>query len=509
VNSSLGRVEVKELCERRKFARKCGCVSRFTQQEDRASHAFQPSNKQSPDGHYHRCDLRSTINTALGSVSTSFYSLYSMATSREISGEISELIQRDTTNISHRANRVAAHELSRFSPEDVALILAQLHPEIERLGNNDPCGPAFNQYTNFPLWMHAVIGSLLATGTLMLVPLQLGAAVGLLFKRRFKALWREIPTPTIMLLSWGMGMTAYAKPAPRLVEQSIQPGVALCVNRNGSFKLLKRGYSVVSHVWGETMGWQTPTSWGPVELPLRKKGLYLGHLQKFFDRCDAEWLWLNVLAMPEVYEDMPDGEKERTEQLRVQITNRLRGVYERADRVVVLDTLLLRLHTGSMIDVAVILALSRWMTRLWCFTESRLAKSVVLKTADAAFDLDELLDFLYQTINNEDHRYFPLVLRLASLRPVSEENVGFLRSALHDTAGDPPHLVKIYHGCENRYTDVEVDQARALYPFLDLQWTSGWSLKDGLRHVQESFPEQRDMLERYCRYRNLESLLPL
>lgn len=100
--------------------------------------------------------------------------------------------------------------------------------------------------------------------------------------------------------------------------------------------------------------------------------------------------WIDVLAMPE----------ERTEEVRVQIINRLRGVYERADQVIVLGSLLLRLHTGSMIDVAVIRPLSSW---LWCFTESWLARSGVLKAEDAAFDLDELLNLLFKTVHNEKH----------------------------------------------------------------------------------------------------------
>jgi hypothetical protein len=73
---------------------------------------------------------------------------------------------------------------------------------------------------------------------------------------------------------------------------------------------------------------------------------------------------IDVLAMPKVYKDMSEAEKERTEEVRVQIINRLRGVYERADQVIVPGSLLLRLHTGSMINVAVILALSRWISWL-------------------------------------------------------------------------------------------------------------------------------------------------
>jgi hypothetical protein len=115
-----------------------------------------------------------------------------------------------------------------------------------------------------------------------------------------------------------------------------------------------------------------------------------------------------------------------------------------------------------MIEVAVILALSRWMSRLWCFMESWLARAVVLKTADAAFDLDELLDLLFKTVNNEEHRYSPFLYRLSDLRPASEENTGFIRSVLREDDRNPPLLAKMYHGCGNRYTDVEVDQVRAL-----------------------------------------------
>ncbi len=92
------------------------------------------------------------------------------------------------------------------------------------------------------------------------------------------------------------------------------------------------------------------------------------------------------------------------------IVNSLRDIYTRADRVVYLDGLLLRLHSRSMIDLAVNLCLSRWIRRLWPFTET---KQVLLKT----FDLDAILQFLYQIDTNKDHRYFPILTRLAPLRP--------------------------------------------------------------------------------------------
>lgn len=101
-----------------------------------------------------------------------------------------------------------------------------------------------------------------------------------------------------------------------------------------------------------------------VEVPLRKKGAGPGASAEVLQSLYCGMAVIDVLAMPEVYENISEAEKERTEEVRVQIINRLRGVYERADQVIVLGSLLLRLHTGSMINVAVILALSRWISWL-------------------------------------------------------------------------------------------------------------------------------------------------
>jgi hypothetical protein len=117
--------------------------------------------------------------------------------------ETSELIQRHSTIFTHRANRVAADELRNFSSVEVAFILSQLHPEKQIPGNNDPSGPCFNRYSVIPLWAQAEAYSMLATGALTLIPLQVGAAVYLLFKGRWRAIWREILTPTTLLLSQG------------------------------------------------------------------------------------------------------------------------------------------------------------------------------------------------------------------------------------------------------------------------------------------------------------------
>lgn len=85
-------------------------------------------------------------------------------------------------------------------------------------------------------------------------------------------------------------------------------------------------------------------------------------------------MWVDVLAMPEALEDIKPAEKEAAERLRVGVINCLRSIYTRADKVVVIDTLLLRLSTRSPVEVAVVVCLGFWITRLWMYTQARLAK---------------------------------------------------------------------------------------------------------------------------------------
>jgi len=126
---------------------------------------------------------------------------------------------------------------------------------------------------------------------------------------------------------------------------------ALCINRYGSYKIMTGGYAVMSHVWGQTMGSNGLKGFGPVDLSLRKRGIYFDHFLKFFMRCNAEWLWVDVIAMPAVLEDMSSSEQEEVEKLRVGVINCLYNIYTRADKVVILDSMVLRLQTGSVVDV--------------------------------------------------------------------------------------------------------------------------------------------------------------
>ncbi|KAI4137324.1 MAG: hypothetical protein L6R39_007352 [Caloplaca ligustica] len=419
---------------------------------------------------------------------------------------IAALIQEYEPNITNRSKRVASTELSRWTIEEVKGVMDQLVARTNRSGSDEPCGPEFNHINKSlksNLLMQLGIWSIIGFGTIFLLPVQVGAAIYLLLHGRVSPIWREIPKPTALLFDWSTGLHAFVKAPMSLIKKAIEREEALCVNRKGKFMLRKDNYAVLSHVWGETMGWMTKDSWGPVELDLRKRGIAYYHFQKFFRRCDAKWLWVDVLAMPEVYEDMSPTEKAHTEALRTGVINNLRTIYTQADKIVCLDSLLLRLRSGSMVDVAVTISLGRWIARLWTFTETKLAKRVILKTEDATFDLDEIIAFFYETINNEDHRYFHMFARLAPLRPVPSGFRCWLGYLCRPDSYEPELFKEIYWGCENRLSEVKIDQARALFPVLELKWVPGWTLQQGLQHMAGVYPGDKDSLLRYCDYRGI------
>lgn len=150
----------------------------------------------------------------------------------------------------------------------------------------------------------------------------------------------------------------------------------------------------------------------------------------------------------------------------------------------------------SLVDAAYILSMGHWMTRLWPMTECWLACKVVLRTEDQSFDLDVIIDYLARTINNDQHRYYPLLARLTPVRPTppwSERLISYGDSKNPDSQ----IFDRIYRASETKNTSVEIDIARVSFPFLNLKWDYEWSLEDGLRHIEEKFPDQRDWLRHY------------
>ena len=390
-------------------------------------------------------------------------------------------------------------ELRDWSIEEVDLLLRRLRPMGSEAGSSAPCGPRYNilsPYSGRLMLSTAILASRLFAVSLM-IPFHLGTAFYLAFRRRRKTIWTDLPQLTFVI--W---CTLATIPDPlietpqALIRRSIDESKALCVNRHGSFRLMSGGYTVMSHAWQETMAWQSPTEWGPVSLELRKRGFSLDHLQRCIDKCETDWLWLDQIAMPEVFEDMDAAQKSQTERLRIDIINNLHTIYTRSDKVMIVDSALMRLDTSSLVDAAIVLSLGYWMTRLWPMTECRLAPKVLLKTDDQSFDLDVIIDYLPRTINNHEHRYYPLLKRLTSLRPTPPWSE---RLFVYGDPKIPESQIfnDICRASETRYTQVEIDIAKVLFPLLNLRWEYEWTVEDGLHHIEGKYPDQSQLLRQY------------
>lgn len=398
----------------------------------------------------------------------------------------------------HRATRNVAFELKHFSLDDLERMLSCLDRYPSTPGSRYPCGPVFNKHrAALPIWLRGLVWPFLLAGTAALLPLQIGAGMVFVMQGRFHALAAEIPTPTRLLFGLYSDVFSFVKAPLPLVREAVRRDAALCVNGAGQFSVRSGGhadgYAVMSHVWGETMGWRTPEAWGPVELSVRKRGVAYAHFRRFFDRCGAESLWIDVLAMPEVLEDMTPAQKDEAEVLRLGVINCFRSIVTRADCVVVLDSVLLRLRSCSPVDIAVALCLGEWMARLWTYVEARLAKKVVLKTRDASFDLDTVIEFFGRTVLNEEDRYYNLLRRLWPLRDVEKTGVVWDETSTMKCA---------CMGCENRYTNVELDSVRILFPLFDMEWERGWTLQEGLLRLVEEHPEEK-CIQQWCDYRKI------
>jgi hypothetical protein len=288
---------------------------------------------------------------------------------------------------SSRARKVASNDLKRWTPADVDLVLRQ----VQMTGRDkNPCGPLFNQRRGTGIGLKAFVYSVLGFGIAITLPFVVAVAVGRFFKRwKFavvKESWAKSPIPNF--ISIFREFDSYIKAPLNLVRQSIEQKIALCVNRSGEFKVMTSGYTVMSHVWEETLGWMSPTAFGKVDLSLRKMGVARSHFLRFFDRCNSTWLWVDFLAIPEILEDMSVAEQAEIERLRIGVINNLNTIYCSADKVVVLDTLALQLKTGSLLDVAVVMSVGRWITRICTVAETKSARKVTIKTADGQADLD-------------------------------------------------------------------------------------------------------------------------
>ncbi|KAK2029154.1 monocarboxylate transporter [Colletotrichum zoysiae] len=401
---------------------------------------------------------------------------------------LQEVLQRHGIG-SRRAIFTSTREFSRWEAADLEAVLHQVRLRGQ---DHNPCGRDFNQYRGLGIgskvFMYSCMGSCLA----LAMPILIVHSTIRLFRQStfavFRQTWNEYGLSNLLALAFDFDK--YIKAPLNLVQQSVAQKAALCVNADGKFKIMHRGYSVMSHVWEETMGWNSPEGFGKVDLSLRKRGIHKAHFRKFFDRCGATWLWVDVLAMPEVLEDMSPQQQSETESLRVGVINNLNNIYRNADKVVVLDSLALQLKTGSLVDVAVVLCLGRWVTRMWTLAEARLGRRVLIKTEDGEADLDEVIALLEGDVLGSVPRYAGLANTLLAKRGTIPPRARY----------DLADLTAAYKFGQ---TGEAIDNVRSAYPLLDLSWEVGWDERQAVLHLKETLSAESNALRTFCTDRGL------
>ena len=253
----------------------------------------------------------------------------------------------------------------------------------------------------------------------------------------------------------------WLSPPRELMQQAAREKKALCVNKAMQWDLRSGGYAALSHVWIE--GLQREET---------KGGLSVEKLQRVFillekAKIDIEWIWTDVLVIPGgggLTSSLED------EMLTTDIINTMELVYKRAEMVVIIDAMVLQLYAQSLEDIAVVLLLGRWHSRMWTFQESSLANKAVIITATRICTLQDLVSFAATAEASNYNKYHKIWLKLATM-------------SKPDRGISIPDLTTI---CSTRKAGVEIDYARALFGVLGLKWEYGMTKEQGLQRILNS-----------------------
>ena len=193
------------------------------------------------------------------------------------------------------------------------------------------------------------------------------------------------PSPThFPLRRDNAAVEEWVRPSLELMEKSAKEEKVLCVDKHGEFSLRDgddEPYMALSHSWSEGLC-----------ADAEGRGLALWQIQDVFHRAESsgvEWLWVDALAVPN-WRDLSPREKE----LNRLLVNRMYDIYANAAGVVVLDALLLHMHSTHPADVAIGALMGQWMTRVWTYQELKMASEAFFVTATGTCKYTEIVKYL-------------------------------------------------------------------------------------------------------------------
>lgn len=157
--------------------------------------------------------------------------------------------------------------------------------------------------------------------------------------------------------------------------------------------------------------------------------------------------------------------------LTTDIINTLPLVYSRAGAVIIVDALVLQLHSDDLTDIAMTLVCGRWTTRVWTFQEIRLAQHALVLTATGYHVYSDITSHLKKLADLQPDRHRRMWLRLAILEKNEDRGLSI------------PDIVM---ACGSRRSGTDVDYARAFFPVLGLKWEYGMTREEGMQMIYRS-----------------------
>ena len=267
-----------------------------------------------------------------------------------------------------------------------------------------------------------------------------------------------------------------------LVERSAKEGLALCINKQGEFDLLEKGYFCISHVWEEGIRADAD----------HNRGVPTHRIKQIFERIsliDAEWIWLDGLAIPGGNRSLTFQEEEQ----KTAIINSLAEIYEKCEAILIFDALTMHLRSSDPIDTAAVLVCGKWMTRVWTWQEIKVAHKALIMTATSTVNFREMFETLRiqagvgpgpqydrgsrDTLANQ--KYYDLFMAIAVLSRDDEVGISLADIAMASTT---------------RKTGNDIDYARAYFPALRLKWRSRMSREEAMQVIYESMRESATRL---------------
>lgn len=261
---------------------------------------------------------------------------------------------------------------------------------------------------------------------------------------------------------WAVNDVKWISPSRTMMQRSVQEQAALCVNAKAEWSLRISDYVALSHVWIE--GLQRDNT---------RNGLASDKFSAIFAllherQIAAEWIWADVLVLPGRH---PTAASSADEMLTIDIINTLPLIYSRASAVLILDALVLQLHSETLTDIAVALVCGRWATRVWTFQEIKLAERALVVTAIGTRQYSDIVDHIHSLAEVQPDRYRTMYIRLA----VAQKNPGIETS-----------IPDIVMACGTRRSGQDIDYARAFFPVLGLKWEYGMTREEGMQMIYRS-----------------------